>query len=345
MALHRAAAIALTAASLCFSNLCHASSGGALAFQSAAGTTFQNARTNNFPVARTGGSTGTAGAVCTAVSGTAVMGKDFTMVHSSLQWGSGDTALENCAIAIADTTPFSGVKSFTLELTSVTGATVGSLGKQTVSIYGNRGSGAVALSAATYSVAQTVGTLNVTVNRTGGSSGEAIVYYATANATAAAGTDYVPTSGRLYWPGGSSGAQTISIPISSATPFSGSKTFALALSYPEDAVLSTPTSAIVAIVGNDGADGTGSAELSWAPPTTNDNGTPVTSLLTSLTGYHIHYGTSRSAMTQTVAVSGASTTSYELTGLTKATWFFSVSADAEDGTSGPEGAISSKTID
>jgi hypothetical protein len=340
MALHRAAAIALAATSFCFANLSHASSAGTLAFQSAAGSTFQNARTNNFPVARAGGSTGTAGAVCTAVSGTAVLGKDFTMASSSLQWGSGDAAVKNCVVAVLDATPFSGVKTFTLELTSVTGATVGSLGKQTITIYGNQGSGTVALSAATYSVAENAGTLKVTVNRTGGSARGAIVYYATANGTAAAGTNYSQTTGRLYWASGSGGAQTISIPIS-ATPFSGSKTFALALSYPEDAVLGTPTSAIVTITGNAGSSGSGSAALSWAPPTTNTNGTAVT----ALAGYHIHYGTSQSAMNSSVAVSGASTTSYELTGLTQATWYFAISADAEDGTTGPESSIGSKTID
>ncbi len=340
MVLHRAAAIAFAATTFCFAHLSHASSAGTLAFQSAAASTFQNARINNFPVARAGGSTGSAGAVCTAVSGTAVLGKDFTMVSSSLQWGDGDAAVKNCAVAISDSTPFSGAKTFTLRLTSATGAGVGSLGTQTVTILGNQGSGTIALSAATYSVAQNAGSLKVTVNRTGGSNRGAIVYYATANATAAAGTHYTQTSGRLYWPSGSDGAQTISIPLS-ATPFTGSKTFALALSYPEDAVLGTPTSAIVTIVGNGGSSAGGTAALSWSPPTTNTNGTAVV----PLTGYHIHYGTSQGAMNKSVAVSGASTTSYELTGLTPATWYFAISADAADGTRGPESSIGSKTID
>ena len=339
MALHRAAAIAFAATTFCFASLSHASSAGSLAFQSAAVNTFQNARTDNFAVARIGGSTGSAGAVCTAVSGTAVLGKDFTMVNSSLQWGSGDAASKNCGVAILDSTPFSGVKTFTLKLTSVTGASLGSIGSQTVTILGNQGSGTVALSANTYSVAQSAGSLKVTVNRTGGSTGGAIVYYATANGTAAAGTNYSSTSGRLYWPSGSTAAQTISIPIGT-TAFTGGKTFALALSYPEDAVLGTPASAIVTITGNGTSSGTGSAALSWSPPTTNTNGTQVT----SLTGYTIHYGTSQSAMNKSVVVSGASTTSYELTGLTNATWYFAISADAADGTSGPESSIGSKTI-
>jgi hypothetical protein len=85
---------------------------------------------------------------------------------------------------------------------------------------------------------------------------------------------------------------------------------------------------------------TGTATLTWAPPTLNTDGTPVT----TLTGYHIHYGTSPSALTQSVAVSGAATTSHEITGLSSGTWYFSVSADAADGTASAPSNVGSKTI-
>jgi hypothetical protein len=45
-----------------------------------------------------------------------------------------------------------------------------------------------------------------------------------------------------------------------------------------------------------------------------------------------------------VAVSGAATTSYEITGLTSGTWYFSVAADAADGTVSAPSDIGSKTI-
>ena len=85
---------------------------------------------------------------------------------------------------------------------------------------------------------------------------------------------------------------------------------------------------------------TGSATLSWSPPTTDTNGGPVT----TLTGYHIYYGTSPSVMNQSVAVSGAATTTYTVTGLTTGTWYFSVAADASDGTESAQSPVGSKTL-
>ncbi len=334
----RALATLVVAANLaCAAQVSHASSSGTLYFTTAATSTFQNARTTDVVVARKGGSTGAAGAVCKAAGGTAVLGKDFTMVDTSLQWASGDESTKHCGVAILDGSPFSGDKTFTLELSNVTGATVES-SKNTVTIHGNKGAGAVTLSAAAYSVAQSEGSVKVSVDRSGGAAGGAIVYYATANGTAAAGRNYTHATGRLYWPSGDETAQTISIPISAATPFSGKRYFAIALSYPENVVPGTHTSAIVTIDGDEPAD---SAVLTWTAPRDNTNGTPVA----KLSGYHIAYGTSRSEMDKSIAVRGASTTSYEISGLTKGTWYFDVAADALNGTQGPHSAIGSKTID
>jgi hypothetical protein len=84
----------------------------------------------------------------------------------------------------------------------------------------------------------------------------------------------------------------------------------------------------------------GTATLTWVPPTQNTNGTPVTTLI----GYHIYYGTSAGAMTQSIVISSASTTSYEITGLSSGTWYFSVAADAADGTESAPSNVGSKTI-
>jgi len=84
----------------------------------------------------------------------------------------------------------------------------------------------------------------------------------------------------------------------------------------------------------------GTATLNWVPPTGNTDGTPVTPLV----GYHVFFGTSASALTQSIAVSGGTTTSYEITGLTAGTWYFAVAADATDGTESAQSNLGSKTI-
>jgi hypothetical protein len=85
---------------------------------------------------------------------------------------------------------------------------------------------------------------------------------------------------------------------------------------------------------------TGTATLMWTAPTTDANG----AALTPLTGFTIYYGTSQNSLTQSIVVSGASTTTYEITGLTSGTWYFAVAADAADGTQSAMSDIGSKTI-
>jgi hypothetical protein len=108
--------------------------------------------------------------------------------------------------------------------------------------------GTVALSAASYSVAQNVGLLTVTANRADGSR-DVTVAFATANGTAIAGTDYTARNGTLVWASGDTSAKTISLPISNATPNSSDKTFTVELSSPTNTLaLGTPTTATVNII-------------------------------------------------------------------------------------------------
>ncbi len=64
----------------------------------------------------------------------------------------------------------------------------------------------------------------------------------------------------------------------------------------------------------------GSATLSWLPPTTNTNGTP----LTNLAGYKIYYGTSSSSLNQSAQVTNPGIATYVIDNLSPATWYFSV---------------------
>jgi hypothetical protein len=85
---------------------------------------------------------------------------------------------------------------------------------------------------------------------------------------------------------------------------------------------------------------TGSATLNWQAPTQNTDG----SALTNLAGYRIVYGTSQSAMNQSVTISNPGTTTYVLDGLTAATWYFAVKAYTSAGAESPNSGVASKTI-
>jgi hypothetical protein len=67
---------------------------------------------------------------------------------------------------------------------------------------------------------------------------------------------------------------------------------------------------------------TGSATLSWTPPTQNTDGSP----LTDLAGYRIYWGTSQNGLLNSVTVNNPGLTSYVVDQLTPGTWYFATTA-------------------
>ena len=84
----------------------------------------------------------------------------------------------------------------------------------------------------------------------------------------------------------------------------------------------------------------GSATLSWVAPTENTNGTP----LGNLAGYQIYYGTSATAMTQTVKIANPGIVTYVISNLSPATWYFSVKAYTGANMQSSASVMVSKTI-
>lgn len=69
------------------------------------------------------------------------------------------------------------------------------------------------------------------------------------------------------------------------------------------------------------------ANLRWIPPTQNTDG----SSLTNLAGFRALYGSSASALSQTIDIPGAGVAAYTVEGLTTGTWFFAVKAYTSNG--------------
>jgi hypothetical protein len=121
--------------------------------------------------------------------------------------------------------------------------------------------GTLAFTASGYSVAQSGGSVQVTVTRSGGSTGKVTVNYGTTNGTAAAGVDYSMSGGTLRWARGDATSRTISIPVSNYTSFTGTKTFDVRLtSAYGGALIGTPSSTTVTITGS------GSSTTTTTPP-------------------------------------------------------------------------------
>lgn len=85
---------------------------------------------------------------------------------------------------------------------------------------------------------------------------------------------------------------------------------------------------------------TGSATLSWTPPTQNEDG----STLTNLAGYRILYGTSSGALDRTIQVSNPGVTNYVIENLAQGTWYFAMKAYTSGGTESAQSSIVSKSV-
>jgi M6 family metalloprotease-like protein/uncharacterized repeat protein (TIGR02543 family) len=116
------------------------------------------------------------------------------------------------------------------------------------------GPGVMVFASSTYTSAETVGTLPLTVNRPlgAGITGAVSVSYAAVNGTAINGTDFTLAPGTLTWADQESGPKTINIPITNDVLMEYDETFSVVLSNPTGgAVLTDPFTTTVTIQAND----------------------------------------------------------------------------------------------
>jgi hypothetical protein len=85
---------------------------------------------------------------------------------------------------------------------------------------------------------------------------------------------------------------------------------------------------------------TGSATVSWTPPSQNTDG----SQLGNLSGYHIYYGAAAGNLTQSVAIANPGLTRYVLNGLSTQTWYFSMTSYNSAGVESGRSAVQSFTV-
>ncbi|MGB8327734.1 MAG: putative Ig domain-containing protein [Steroidobacteraceae bacterium] len=85
---------------------------------------------------------------------------------------------------------------------------------------------------------------------------------------------------------------------------------------------------------------TGSATLSWVPPSQKTDGSP----LANLAGFRVYYGKSATALSNIINLSNPGTTSYTITPLTSGTYYFTVTAYDMNGAESAQPSPVSKTI-
>ncbi len=208
-------------------------------------------------VSRTGGSDGAVSVSYNTGGGTATSGSDYQQASGTLSWGDGVGGTQSFDLTVIDDTDVEGNETIDISLGAVTGgAALGSPSTATVTISDNDVSpvGSVAFSASGYSVAEDGSSIQVTVNRSGGSAGAVSIDYATANGTATAGSDYQPANGVLSWADGEGGAKSFGVTVTDDSDDEANETVSLSLSNPVGGVvLGSPSAATLTINDNDGS--------------------------------------------------------------------------------------------
>jgi Calx-beta domain len=117
-----------------------AATAGTIAFTSNSDTVAQSAGTVTISVLRSGGASGAASVAYTTQDGTAVAGTHYTRASGTLNWAAGDSANKNFAVTLS-ANAFGGTKNFTVVLSGVTGASLGSTTTATVAVSGTASAG------------------------------------------------------------------------------------------------------------------------------------------------------------------------------------------------------------
>jgi pseudomonalisin len=206
-------------------------------------------------VVRTGGSAAGTTVDYTTVDGTATQPSDYAMTHGTLTFGPGVTTAYFSIPIVRDTLaegPETVLVSLDNAQPAIFGAALGAQSTAVLTIVDDDIGGRIRFATPAYSVDAhaAAGTATLTVYRTGGLASPVTVHYATADGTAAAGTDYTDTSGDLTFLSSGWGAirQTITVPV--AQDLQGAKTFTVTLTAPMGgASLTAPAAATVTVLG------------------------------------------------------------------------------------------------
>lgn len=89
------------------------------------------------------------------------------------------------------------------------------------------------------------------------------------------------------------------------------------------------------------ATATGTATLSWLPPTEKTDGSP----LLDLAGYNVYWGTVQNDLSNSARIDNPGVTSYVIDELTPATWYFAATAFDMSGVESDFSNLASKTIE
>ncbi len=229
-------------------------------------------------VTRSGGTSGAVTVNYTTADVTAVAGEDYTAASGTLTLASG-VASASFTVALLDDSAYEGDETLSLSLSQPSGgAVLGANAEATLLIEDDDlapTSGVLGFSLGEFSAEEFDGSVVITVTREGGSSGGAVVNYATSDESATAGSDYEVASGTLVFADGEL-SQEFLVTLNDDSVYEGSETFRVTLSHAFGAVLGDNASVLVRLGDDDDPPAAGALDLSQARYTVAENGGSVT---------------------------------------------------------------------
>jgi YD repeat-containing protein len=187
-------------------------------------------------------------------NGTAVAGADYTASSGTVSFGAGSASGSTRAISVPvlDDALDEPDETFTITLSGPSGASLGAVIAQTVTIVDNDAPPTLTVSCPT--VSEDVGLATCTVTPSGPSAFAMSVTFATADGTAlGAAGDYQPVSGYvLSWSPGQAHAQTVAVAITNDAWTEPAETIRGRLVSPVNATLAGAGEALLTISANDG---------------------------------------------------------------------------------------------
>jgi subtilisin family serine protease len=281
-------------------------------------------------VTRTGGTVRPATVSYLTINGTATGGSDYTAKAGTLTFAAGVVS-QTITIATTNGTAVESAKSFTVILSTPTGATLGAPTTATVTINDNDAFGTLQFASAAYTVNEG-SPVSLVVTRTGGSAGPVTVHYQTTDgggrthAATGGGVDYTTTAGVLTFLNGVV-SQTIAVPTKPDTIVEGPESFTVTLSAPGGgASLGALAAAVVTITDDDSAGTVQFSQLSYA---VIEGGTAtITVTRTGTSGpVAVSFATSDGTASQPADYTGAVGTFTFLAGETTKTFTVSTASD------------------
>jgi hypothetical protein len=205
----------------------------------------ENSASITLTLTRSGGTNGTSTVDFYTSDGTATNAVDYTGTNATVSFGPG-IRTRTISVPLLNDTEVEGDETFSVTLTNIVGADLGTYTNATITIRDNDST--FNLSTNAVSVNESAGSVTLTVVRTGGTIGSASVQYATAtNGSASATTDFTSKTGTLTFASGETN-KTISVTLKSDTTYETNETFNVGLSTPSaDASLGGTTNATVTI--------------------------------------------------------------------------------------------------